>query len=42
MSHPAITRCPSCGAWTTEARLDTTGCPTCALLKARQGSTLGT
>jgi hypothetical protein len=41
MSQPQITRCPACGGWATVARLDTTGCPTCAILKARQGSTLG-
>lgn len=35
MNEARITRCPSCGGWILTARLDTTGCPTCALLKAR-------
>jgi hypothetical protein len=35
MTEARITRCPGCGGWTLVARLDTTGCLTCALLKAR-------
>lgn len=35
MRDQHITRCPACGGWLTLYRLDTTGCPTCALRKPR-------